>query len=100
MVTPSLAVALREGEDVFAPVDPIAAERDFYRDYDWCLNPDPTAGEALAFLRAEVGKFGRVPDGWQTQEVALNVYLLACAVLNSIDEHLRGPSLRVPRMPS
>jgi hydroxymethylpyrimidine pyrophosphatase-like HAD family hydrolase len=97
MLAPAFPVDRQESEEQFAPRRPLPSELEFYRDYAWCLNPHPTVGEATEFLRGEIGKFGIAPSGWQTQEVATNVFLLACALLNSVDEHLRGPTLRVPR---
>ncbi len=74
----------------------LADELDFYESYDWCLNPHLTADEAVARLGDELGRFETALSGWQTTEVAANVYLLACGILNCVDEYLRGPSLRLP----
>ncbi len=71
-------------------------EHEFYAGYDWCLNPHLRVGEALGHLREELDKFDAVASGWQFAEVATNVFLLACGVLNCVDEYLRGPSLRLP----
>src|SRR5712671_1777219 len=75
----------------------LPAEADFYSYYDWCLDPHPTIGEVTDHLRGEIDRLNIVPEGWQTGEVATNVFLLSCAVLNSVDEYLRGPTLRMPR---
>lgn len=53
--------------------------------------------EAAAHLRGEVDRLAVVPSGWQSREVATNIFLLACGVLNCIDEYLRGSTLRLPR---
>ena len=37
-----------------------------------------------------------MPDGWQIGEVATNIFLLSCGLLNCVDEYLRGPALRLP----
>ena len=79
-----------------APDAVLPAELDFYEAYDWCLNPHLRVGEAMSRLAAEIARFEAVPEGWQTGEVAANVYLLACGILNCADEYLRGPSLRLP----
>jgi len=79
-----------------APGVVLPAELDFYEAYGWCLNPHLLVGEAMNHLAAEVARFEAVPEGWQTGEVAANVYLLACGILNCTDEYLRGPSLRLP----
>ena len=76
----------------------LPAEAAFYGDYAWCLNPYPTFGEAIIHLRAEAGKLGTAPESWQSREAAVNVFLLASALLNCADEFLRGPTLKLPRM--
>ena len=84
------------GEQPTLPPSVLPAELEFYRSYDWCLNPHPTVREAVDRLRAEIDRLATVPEVWQVGEVATNVYLLACGVLNCADEYLRGPSLRLP----
>src|SRR3984893_10602572 len=75
----------------------LPTELDFYQAYAWCLNPFPTVREAIGYLRGEIGRLEIVPDGWQRGEVATNVLLLSCALLNAADEYIRGPTLRMPR---
>ena len=77
--------------------DLLPAEVEFYSAYDWCLDPHLTFRDAVGRLRGELERFMVVPKGWQTTEVATNVYLLSCALLNGVDEYLRGPILRMPR---
>src|SRR5205807_843235 len=72
-------------------------EREFYQAYPWCLNPYPTVRETIEYLGGELHRLGTVRASWQTAEVMTNVYLLSCAVLNSIDEYLRGTTLTLPR---
>ena len=72
-------------------------EVSFYNAYAWCLNPHPTVGEVIKHIRFEIGRFESVQQGWQSAEVATNIYLLGGALLNNIDEYLRGPTLRLPR---
>jgi hydroxymethylpyrimidine pyrophosphatase-like HAD family hydrolase len=71
-------------------------ELDFYRDYEWTLNPHLSFDEAIERLHDETARLARVPQGWQTDEVVTNIFLLACGLLNSVDEYLREPSLRLP----
>jgi hydroxymethylpyrimidine pyrophosphatase-like HAD family hydrolase len=71
-------------------------ERDFYQAYSWCLNPYPTVGEALRHLAEEITRLAKVQPQWQLDEVTLNVYLLSCAVLNAVDDYLRGPTFLIP----
>ena len=37
-----------------------------------------------------------MPNGWQVGEVATNIFLLSCGLLNCMDGHLRGAALRLP----
>jgi hypothetical protein len=77
--------------------DLLPAELDFYSAYDWCLDPHLTFREAIDHLRGEIDRLKVVPEGWQTGEVATNIFLLSCALLNGVDEYLRGPTLRMPK---
>ena len=72
------------------------SEQSFYDGYDWSLNVFPTIGEACNFLQGEVTRFAQSGETWQRQERALNVYFLACGILNCVDELLRGPTLKLP----
>ena len=38
----------------------------------------------------EIGRMDSVPRGWQLAEVMTNVFLLACALGNAVDDHLMG----------
>lgn len=76
--------------------DPLPAETDFFSAYDWSLDPHLTVSEAIGRLSAEIGWLGRIEDGWQSSEVATNIYLLSCSLLNGADEYLRGHTLRLP----
>jgi hydroxymethylpyrimidine pyrophosphatase-like HAD family hydrolase len=73
------------------------AEAAFYGCYPWCLNPWPTVGHAAVYLGAELDRLATMRDGWQAGEVRTNVFLLSCALLNSVDDYLRGPAYRLPR---
>ncbi|MBO0742531.1 MAG: hypothetical protein J2P51_14030, partial [Hyphomicrobiaceae bacterium] len=85
------------------PFDPLACTRvldtelEFYEDYAWCLDPFLTYETAAARLRAEIGRLGGAPADWRREEMATNVYLLACGLFDAVQEHLRGSSLRLPR---
>src|SRR6202158_3744089 len=76
--------------------DPLPAETNFYSAYNWCLDPHLTVGEAIECLAGEIARLPSTPEGWQTNEVTTNVYLLSCSLLNGIDEYLRGHTLRLP----
>jgi CelD/BcsL family acetyltransferase involved in cellulose biosynthesis len=43
-----------------------------------------TVSEAVDHLRGEVDRLAVVPLGWQSDEVATNIFLLACGVLNCL----------------
>ena len=72
-------------------------ELEFYRSYEWCLNPYLTVSEAIDHLREELDKLSVAPKGWRSGEVATNIFLLSCGLLNGVDEYQRGVSLRLPR---
>ena len=75
----------------------LPAELEFYHSYEWCLNPYLTVGEAIRHLDEEIDKLSILPAGWQVDEVATNIFLLSCGVLNCVDEYLRGATLRLPK---
>ncbi len=83
-------------EQPLLPGGVLPAERAFYESYAWCLNPHLTVAKAAEHLRGEIGKLAALPPGWQADETITNVYLLSCGLLNCVDEHLRGPGLRLP----
>ncbi len=74
----------------------IPTELAFYQSYDWCLNPYLPVSEAIRHLRGELTRLATMPNGWQTNEVTTNIFLLASGLLNCADEYLRGPALRLP----
>ncbi len=80
--------ALRESE---------SAEAGFFENYSWSLDPNPTSEDAAHYLWAEIDKLPEISLAWQFEEVAVNIYLLGCALVNAADEVLRGPVLRMPR---
>ena len=94
---PSVTVCAAAGDRDDQPSDTVLPdELSFYRDYAWTMNPHLSVDEAIARLRGETARLSHVPRGWQTDEVATNIFLLSCGLLNSVDEYLREPSLRLP----
>ena len=97
---------IRLSEPLSAPPESRAAgpgalleeELDFYRDYEWCLNPFPTIWETIQQLRAEIDRLHKPSAAWQVGEKMTNVFLFSGALLNAVDEYLRGTSLRLPKM--
>jgi hydroxymethylpyrimidine pyrophosphatase-like HAD family hydrolase len=84
------------------PAHPAASahrtEADFYQTYEWCLNPYLTVADAVRQLCRESDRLAADPmAAWQTEEIATNLFLLSCGLLNCWDEYLRGPALRLPR---
>jgi hydroxymethylpyrimidine pyrophosphatase-like HAD family hydrolase len=75
----------------------LPAELEFYQNYDWCLNPYPTVSEMICHLRSELDRLTIVSNGWQIGEVATNIFLCSCGLLNCTDEYQRGPALRLPK---
>jgi hydroxymethylpyrimidine pyrophosphatase-like HAD family hydrolase len=84
-------------EEISVPTCLLSTELNFYQAYAWCLDPYPTVRHAIEYLRSETDKFEIALSDWQTSEVATNVFLLSCGLLNAVDEYLRGPTLRMPR---
>lgn len=76
---------------------PLSSEAAFYRRYAWCLDPHLKIGNARQRLADEISKLTLDLCDWQTAEVATNIYLLAGALLNCVDEYLRGPGLKLPK---
>ena len=96
MLAPPVLTAPLAQEKVPLPQCCLPAELNFYQAYSWCLSPHLTASEAIEHLRGELDRLAIVPNGWQLGEVATNVFLLSCGLLNCIEEYLRGPALRLP----
>ena len=77
------ALALRDG----ALSD---AESRFYRAYPWCLNVFPTVREVVHHLRRELSRLDAPGGDWQRGEVMTNVYLLSCAIADTVDDYVVG----------
>src|SRR5262249_45208279 len=93
MPTASISNAVSERS---AQTSVLPEELEFYKSYEWCLNPYLTLEQAIGHLGEEVDKLSVVPNGWQTCEVASNIFLLSCGLLNCVDEYLRGRTLGLP----
>ena len=79
-----------------APHVNATSDGEFFEAYEWALYPILTVEEALRHLRTEITKLQDLPDDWRKQEVATNIYLLACGVSHSTEEYLRGHTLKLP----
>ncbi|PYX89726.1 MAG: hypothetical protein DMG67_14455, partial [Acidobacteria bacterium] len=76
------------------PALPLAAELSFYSQYSWCLNAFPTLSEVVDHLARELNKLDQMSneawEGWQRSEVITNIFLLSCAITDTIDDYLLG----------
>lgn len=77
------------------PLEPLQtgfldSERRFYRDYPWCLNIFPTFREMVQHLGDELTRLDQIDEDWQHAEVMTNVFLLASAIRDTIDDYLPG----------
>jgi hydroxymethylpyrimidine pyrophosphatase-like HAD family hydrolase len=77
---------------VSEPLEPALLETEtrFYRGYAWCLNAFPTLREVREHLRREVRAVDELDDGWQHAEAVTNVFLLSCAIADTVDDFLLG----------
>ena len=67
-------------------------ECEFYSHYGWSLNATPRVEEVIRELRSEVARLLQVPADWRAAEVMVNIYMLACAISDTVDDWLLGPS--------
>src|SRR5207245_1234481 len=68
----------------------IDSESTFYGRYRWCLDAFPTVADLRTRLRGELKDLQEVSDDWRRDEVLCNVFLLSCALADSVDDHLAG----------
>jgi hydroxymethylpyrimidine pyrophosphatase-like HAD family hydrolase len=75
----------------------LSSEVAFYSRYGWCLDPHLEVRDAKSRLSVEIDRLGLDLAEWQLSEVATNIYLLTGALLNCVDEYLRGPAIKLPK---
>lgn len=68
----------------------LPAERDFYAGYEWSLNAYPTVENVILYLQQELSRLDQCEAEWQLGERMLNVFMLACALANEVDDCLVG----------
>jgi len=69
------------------------AEERFYDAYQWCLNPMLSLQDLLRHLGEEIESYRANGDaGWQGAERRINLYLFACAIACTLDDHLAARS--------
>lgn len=66
------------------------AEREFYGAYNWCLNAYPSMREVVQHLSEELTRYSGAPLGWQRDEIARNIFLLSCMLVDTADDYLLG----------
>jgi hypothetical protein len=89
------------GESELPPLRaaPLEAESRFYGGYAWCLDVFPTVGAVCRLLRDELSRQGeQALEEWQRQEVAVNAFMLSCALADAVDDHLAGESYDFSRV--
>jgi hypothetical protein len=69
------------------------AEPAFYLGKEWCLNAFPTLEEVVPRLREELRQADEEGADWQRSENRINVFLLACALSDTVDDYLLGVHL-------
>ena len=72
------------------PARLLDGEDRFYGEYPWCLNAFPTLGEIVGHLGHDIERLDRLDEDWQRLEVMTNVFLLSCAVADTVDDYLHG----------
>lgn len=66
------------------------AELSFYHSRSWCLNALPTLREVVQHLHEELTRMDNPQEDWQRAEVMTNVFLLSCAIADTVDDHMLG----------
>lgn len=67
------------------------SEMRFYGGYSWALDACPMLEAVVGHLRDEIARLGQEEEeDWQRAEVRINVFLLACAITDAIDDYLVG----------
>ncbi|MGB7434472.1 MAG: hypothetical protein WBW49_03555, partial [Candidatus Acidiferrum sp.] len=97
-MTNSTAVTAKQIQLATLPVRYLESESAFYKDYAWCLDAVPTVGEIVQHLRQEFDRFGSLDERWHRTEVVKNIFLLACAVSDTLDDFLLGNAIDFSRV--
>jgi hydroxymethylpyrimidine pyrophosphatase-like HAD family hydrolase len=64
------------------------SEKEFYFNYDWCLNPILTVEELLQRVQEEFKRYDSLTIRWQAEECTTNLYLFIMAVACTTDDYL------------
>src|SRR6267142_198979 len=96
MATPLPARLFAGAKGLFTSLDSatierrIGAEPAFYLGKEWCLNAFPRVEEVVLRLREELRQADEEGADWQRSESRINVFLLACALSDTVDDYLLG----------
>ena len=77
----------------FEPLKPslIEEEARFYNSYHpWALNVFATIGNTFERIRNEFSMLGQTRTDWQREEIVSNIFLLASAISDVVDDYLIG----------
>jgi HAD superfamily hydrolase (TIGR01484 family) len=70
----------------------LETESRFYGRHGWCVDAFPTVSELMRHLRHELSSQEGAQEDWQREEITANVFLLSCAVADTVDDYLAGES--------
>lgn len=65
-----------------------ATDEGFYSSYAWCVNPVLSLRDLLRRLEEELQRQDAPAAEWQREERRINLYLFACAIACTLDDHL------------
>src|SRR5215471_16484968 len=68
----------------------LSPEHTFCQRYGWCVNAFPTVAEVITHIRTELERLPLIEEEWSRAEVMLNIFLLSCALSDTIDDYLLG----------
>jgi trehalose-6-phosphatase/adenine/guanine phosphoribosyltransferase-like PRPP-binding protein len=84
------ALAVQQPRGDVLPLELLESELNFYASYPWSLNIFPTVKEIRGYLQGELARLEVVTEDWQRNEVATNIFLLSCALTQTVDDYLLG----------
>ena len=70
-------------------------EYGFYSSYGWCLSPALSVRELWLRVQEELDRLEVLKIPWQRQECEINLYLFACAIACTVDDHLAARPLNL-----
>lgn len=88
-----LAVAATRSQPEPLTVCYLQTESDFYGEYAWCLDAVPPVNEIITRLHQELSRFDSFQELWHRKEIATNIFLLACALSDTVDDYLLGTGI-------